>query len=146
GFDIVLQTKRFSCAPLRYESRWMNESFANPVRIEPMTRASFIFVAGLLALCPVLASADDRPIPPPIACSNGIVGSISCIASKQDRKEAHSAFARGMKLQDRGQFEAAFTQFDQASRLVPQDRQFLTARELVKAKLVFSHIERGNAL
>src|SRR4029077_3523066 len=53
---------------------------------------------------------------------------------------------RGVKLQDRGQFEDAFTQFDQASRLVPQDRQFLTAREMVKAKLVFSHIERGNAL
>jgi general secretion pathway protein D len=114
-----------------------------------MPRAPFIFVAGLLAAAlalPALASADDRPISPPISCSNGIVGSISCIASKQDRKEAHNAFARGMKLQDRGQFEAAFTQFDQASRLVPQDRQFLTARELLKAKLVFSHIERGNAL
>jgi len=111
-----------------------------------MRRATFIFVAGLLVATAALASADNRPIPPPISCSNGIVGSISCIASKQDRKEAHNAFARGMKLQDRGQFEAAFTQFDQASRLVPQDRQFLTARELLKAKLVFSHIERGNAL
>jgi general secretion pathway protein D len=111
-----------------------------------MRRALFIFVAGLLAVAPAVAGADDRPIPPPISCSNGIVGSISCIASKQDRKEAHSAFARGMKLQDRGQFEAAFIQFDQASRLVPQDCQFLTAREMVKAKLVFSHIERGNAL
>ena len=111
-----------------------------------MMWAPFIFVAGLLAFAPALANGDEQPIPPPISCSNGIVGSVSCIASKQDRKEAHSAFARGMKLQDRGQFEAAFTQFDQASRLVPQDRQFLTARELMKAKLVFSHIERGNAL
>jgi general secretion pathway protein D len=111
-----------------------------------MRRAPFIFAAGLLAVTTAFASADDRPIPPPISCSNGIVGSISCIASKQDRKEAHNAFARGMKLQDRGQYEAAFTQFDQASRLVPQDGQFLTARERLKAKLVFSHIERGNAL
>lgn len=108
--------------------------------------AVFIFVAGLLAVAPVLASADDNPIPPPISCSNGIVGSISCMASKQDRKEAHRAYARGVRLQGRGQFEDAFTKFDQASRLVPQDRQFLTAREMVKAKLVFSHIERGNAL
>ncbi len=114
-----------------------------------MRRAGFIFAVELLVaafVVPSLAGADDRPTPPPISCSNGIVGSISCIASKQDRKEAHSAFARGMKLQERRQFEEAFVQFDQASRLVPQDRQFLTARELVKAQLVFSHIERGNAL
>ncbi len=111
-----------------------------------MRRATFIFVAGLLTAVPALVSADDRPTPPPISCSNGIVGSISCMASKQDRKEAQNDFARGTKLQARGQYEAAFTQFDQASRLVPQDRQFLTARELIKAKLVFSHIERGNAL
>jgi tetratricopeptide (TPR) repeat protein len=114
-----------------------------------MRWTAFIFAVDLLAATLALhafASADERPIPPPISCSNGIAGSISCIASKQDRKEARNAFARGKKLQDRGQFEEAFTQFDEASRLVPQDRQFLTARELVKAQLVFSHVERGNAL
>src|SRR5439155_6643133 len=31
-------------------------------------------------------------------------------------------------------------------RLDPQDVQYLTAREAVKARLVFGHIERGNAL
>jgi general secretion pathway protein D len=114
-----------------------------------MRRAAFIIALELLVVVlalPTLAAADNPVIPPPISCSNGIVGSISCMASKQDRKEAHNAFARGMKLQERRQFEEAFTQFDQASRLVPQDRQFLTARELLKAQLVYGHIERGNAL
>ena len=133
----------------RYGSCWLTGSFNDPVRIESMRRAAFIIAVGLLVAAldlPVLAGADDRPVQPPISCSNGIVGSLSCIASKQDRKEAHNAFARGMKLQERRQFEEAFTQFDQASRLVPQDRQFLTARELLKAQLVYGHVERGNAL
>ena len=34
----------------------------------------------------------------------------------------------------------------EATRLDPQNVQFLTAREVLKAKLVFGHIERGNVL
>src|SRR5579863_9869329 len=97
----------------RYESCWLRESLNDPVRIESMRWAVFIFVVELLAaalLLPALASADDRTVSPPISCSNGIVGSISCIASKQDRKEAHNAFARGMNLQQSRHFEEAFTQ------------------------------------
>ena len=114
-----------------------------------MRWAAFIFAVGLLAgalSLPAHASGDNSPAAPPVSCRNGLPGGVNCIVSKQDHKEARNAFARGLKLQDRQQLEEAFTQFDEASRLVPQNPQFLTARELVKAQLVFNHVERGNVL
>jgi general secretion pathway protein D len=114
-----------------------------------MRRTTFILAAGLLAATPALptfAGGDDTSVPPPLTCRSGIPGGVSCIVSKKDLKEAHTAFARGLKLQDRNRLEEAFAQFDKAARLVPQDPQFLTARELVKGQLVFNHVERGNLL
>lgn len=82
----------------------------------------------------------------PVTCGNGVPGGINCLATKKDLKEARQAYARGLKLQEHKHFEEAFEQLDKASRLAPQDPQFLTARELVKSQLVFDHIQRGNAL
>src|SRR5262249_41126234 len=52
----------------------------------------------------------------------------------------------GIKLHEHQQFEQALAQFEEATRLVPQNRDYLTAREVLKSKLVFDHIQRGNAL
>jgi Flp pilus assembly secretin CpaC len=114
-----------------------------------MRRTTFILAAGLLAFTPPLppvAAGDDSSAAPPLTCHSGIPGGVSCVVSKQDLKEAHTAFVRGLKFQDRNRLEEAFAQFDEAARLVPQDPQFLTARELVKGQLVFNHVERGNLL
>jgi len=113
-----------------------------------MRHAPSILLLGLLTgilPCPALVVADEAT-PPPITCSNGVPGGISCIVSKKDLKEARAAYARGMKLQEHKHLEDAFAQFDDALKLAPQDPQFLTARETVKAQLVFDHVERGNAL
>lgn len=92
-------------------------------------------------------AGGDEPVPVPTPhCGNGVPGGVNCVATKQEMKEARNAFARGLKLEDHKRVEEAFAQFDQASRLVPQDPQFLTARELAKAQLVFTHVERGNVL
>ncbi len=82
----------------------------------------------------------------PVSCGNGIPGGVNCIVSKKEQKVARNAFARGLKLENQQHLEEAFAQFEEATRLVPQDPQFLTAREMVKAQLVFDHVERGNAL
>jgi type II secretory pathway component GspD/PulD (secretin) len=110
---------------------------------------SILVVGLMLALLasPAFAGADDTAIAiPPVTCANGVPGGISCISSKKDRKEAHSAYSRGLKLQDHKRFDEALAQFEEAARLAPQDPQFMTAREIVKAQLVFDHVERGNAL
>ncbi len=114
-----------------------------------MQRTVLLFQVALLAMMlaqPAFAGGDDPFAPPPVACSSGIPGGVNCIVSKKEMKEAREAFARGRKMQDHQRFDEAFTHFSEAARLVPQDLQFLTARELVKAQLVFDHVQRGNML
>src|SRR5262249_54884667 len=43
-------------------------------------------------------------------------------------------------------FEEALAQFDEATRLFPQKPEYLMAREALRARLAFDHIQRGNAL
>jgi general secretion pathway protein D len=103
----------------------------------------------LLALVslPVFAANNNSEVvdPPSISCGNGIPGGVRCIPSKKDTKDAHSAYARGLKLEDRNRFEEAFAQFDEASRLAPLDTHFFSAREVAKSQLVFEHTQRGDA-
>jgi general secretion pathway protein D len=111
-----------------------------------MHRKVLILMAAWVMVCaPALLRAEDST-PPPISCNNGLIGGINCVVTKKDLKTAHETYEKGLKLQQHQQFEEALEQFDKASRLVPQNVQFLTAREVVKAKLVFDHVERGNAL
>jgi hypothetical protein len=114
-----------------------------------MRRFAQIIATGVMATTlasPAYAGGDDSAAPPLVSCGNGIPGGIDCIASKTQLKQARQAFASGLKLQDHKRLDQAFAQFDKAARLVPQNPQFLNARELVKAQLVFSHVERGNQL
>jgi general secretion pathway protein D len=112
-----------------------------------MRRTSFILSTALAAALATSAFAGgDVPILPPISCGSGIPGGVNCIVSKKDLKEAKNAFQKGVKLQDQQHLEEAFDRFDEATRLAPQNTQFLTAREVVKAQLVFKHIQRGNTL
>src|ERR1022692_327424 len=100
-----------------------------------MRRTGFIIAVGLLAatlVSPAFAAGDDPASSPPIFCGNGIPGGVNCIASKKELKEARYAFDRGVKLKDHRRLEEAFTQFDTATRLAPQNIQFLTARERVR--------------
>ena len=112
-----------------------------------MRRKRLILTAGLLvATFALSAFASDDPSSAPISCGNGVPGGINCLVSKQDLKEAHYAFRQGVKLQEHRQLEEALARFDEAARLAPQNVQFLTAREMVKARLVFDHVQRGNLL
>lgn len=114
-----------------------------------MRRTSFIFVAGFLTAglgVSAFAAADDPAPAPPLSCSNGIVGGISCLVTKKDKRDARSVFREGLKLEQQRRLPEALDSFDKALRLVPQEMQYLTAREVVKSELVFDHLQRGNAL
>jgi len=114
-----------------------------------MRRAGFIIAIGWLAVALAsyaFATGDRGSADPVVSCGNGVPGGVNCIASKKEIKEARNAFHEGVKLQDHQRLEEAFAQFDTATRLAPQNLQFLTAREMLKAQLVFNHIQRGNVL
>ena len=108
----------------------------------------FSLAAGILAatFTVPLAPADAFASTPPSTCRSGIPGGVSCIASKKDLKDAQEAFKRGIKLHGHQRFEDALAQFDEAVQLVPQNRDYLNAREILKARMVFEHIQRGNTL
>ena len=112
-------------------------------------RHSFFILAALVSVllaAPAWAGADEPATPLPISCGNGLIGGVNCIPNKQERKEAREAFKQGLKLHKADRLEQALEQFTEASRLDPQNVTFLTAREVVKAKLVFDHVQRGNLL
>ncbi len=126
----------------------MAESLHRQVRMTQMGRVAYILASGVLAIMSVIPAwaGDDPSTIPPVSCGNGVPGGVHCLITKQEKKEARRAYERGRKLEQDKNLDAAFKQFDQAAQLDPEDVKFLTARELVKAQLVFDHIERGNAL
>ena len=107
---------------------------------------NIVIWATLLTMGRAVAGlAPDVPeIPPAVACVNSIPGAPACTASKKDRKQAKSAFVLGLKLQNSKHLDEAFTEFEHAAELVPQDLEYLTARELARQQLVFNHIQHGN--
>ena len=92
------------------------------------------FAWHLLAVVCLAAAAAfcvDQPQPP--------------VPSKQDLKQAKSAYARGLKLHRSKHFAEALEEFKNAVELNPLDPQYLTAREMLRQQLVFEHMEKGNA-
>jgi len=113
-----------------------------------MSRIPVLLTAALVmtVAASVSARSEDASLSPPIACANGLIGGVNCVPTRKDLKESRVAFERGMKLERQQRPEEAFSQFDQAVRLDPRRPEYLQAREIVKAKLVFDRVERGNRL
>jgi len=88
--------------------------------------------------------ASDQPAGAPVNCAEGAPGTPACQVSKQDRKDAKTAFERGLKLQKSKRLDEALSEFEHAAHLVPQDAQYLTLKELIRQQLIFEHIQRGN--
>jgi general secretion pathway protein D len=65
--------------------------------------------------------------------------------TKRELKQAKSAFAKGIKLQNSRHLAEALEEFDNAVRLSPENRDYLTAREMLRQQLVFERTESGNA-
>jgi tetratricopeptide (TPR) repeat protein len=116
------------------------------------------FPAGFgLLLAAVCFAADTAPAPRPSLCSN-TRGASPCQGSARDLKAARQAFARGLKLDKSQQgmspndsndpsliLNQALFEFEEAARLVPQNVEYLTAREVTRQHLAGLHLQRGNS-
>ncbi len=114
--------------------------------------------AGLSVLVAgVCLAADNSPAHLPI-CSN-VAGGTACQGTAADLKAARQAFARGLKLEKSQQLQSgnksqypyssqlsheAFLEFEEAARLVPQNVEYITAREITRQRLAGMHLLRGN--
>lgn len=110
-----------------------------------MRYTSYLRLMGCAAICAATCSfaADTSIVPPLLSCGNGVPGGVYCPPSKSDLKLARNAYDRGLKLQHRHRDEEALAQFDEASRLMPQDMAFLSAWQLTRAQLTFQHQSRA---
>ena len=89
-------------------------------------------------------ATDTSPAAAPSLCSNS-AGAPKCHGPVKDLKAARLAFARGLKLEKSKNLDQAFYEFEEASRLVPQNVDYLTAREITRQHLAGMHLERGNS-
>jgi general secretion pathway protein D len=111
-----------------------------------MGRVEFIAAIVVLAIVSAMSSTASDDILAPVTCGNGVPGGVHCVVTKQEKKQARQAFDRGRRLEGESRLEEAYKQFDDAANLSPQTLQYVGARELVKARLVFDHIENGNSI
>jgi tetratricopeptide (TPR) repeat protein len=107
---------------------------------------SFLLLAGAVW-------ADSGSATAPSLCSNSR-GAPRCQGSPDDLKTARHAFERGLKFEksprqgakgdELENLDQAFYEFEAASRLVPENVEYLTAQEMTRQRLVGLHLERGN--
>lgn len=66
--------------------------------------------------------------------------------SKHDLKLAQKEYRHALELQKKGQIQEAFEEANRAAELVPNDPQFITAREMLRGQLAGTYLQRGNLL
>jgi general secretion pathway protein D len=101
--------------------------------------------AGSLVLLAGVCLAADNPVTPAPSFCSDTAGAPACKGPRKDLKNARRAFSRGLKLEHSKDPEQAFSEFEEAARLVPQNLDYLTARELARQQLVGVHLARGNS-
>jgi tetratricopeptide (TPR) repeat protein len=100
-------------------------------------------VALALLVCTLAAFAADTPAPR-VPCLTA--AATDCGVPASDMKQARKLYQRGAKLKAADHDEEALDYFERASRLVPRNVEFATAREMTRQALVYGHIRRGNDL
>src|SRR6516225_2963033 len=66
--------------------------------------------------------------------------------SKKDRRAAEQEFKRALELEKAGRVEEALQAAAHAAELVPGNPEYVTAREVLRQRMVSAHLERGNHL
>jgi len=93
----------------------------------------------------VCLAADTPPPPASLPCSNTASDCLtSGRVSSKDRKAARQAFTHGLKLEESQSLDEAFYEFEEASRLAPDNAEYVAAREMTRQHLSSLHIDLGN--
>jgi len=70
----------------------------------------------------------------------------ACGVSRQEIQQGKRDFARALKLQKQGKSDQALEAFASAAGAVPRDLEYVTAREVLRQKLVYDRVKSGNDL
>ncbi len=105
-------------------------------------RSAFQLLLALL-LAGSTVAAGQAPLP--CATVQGTACPATAKPTPQQVKQAREAFRRGLKLDNSGKILQAFGAFEEAARLAPRNPEYVSAREITRQKLVYEHLESGNA-
>ncbi len=105
----------------------------------------------LCALLPVMVSAKaspsaKAPATSGVLCITQQAQMGSCQVPAAALAAGRKSFDEGMKLEKQGQSAAALQQMEDAADKVPQSIEFTTAREVIRQRLVFQHVQTGTDL
>ncbi len=103
-----------------------------------------VCLAGLCFAAETPAAPVVTPLAPALALCSNTPGATACQGPKKDLKAAHKAFQHGLKLEKSHDLQEAFYEFQVAADLVPQNVEYLTAREITRQHLAGIHLEKGN--
>jgi len=121
-----------------HESAW-------PQNIPGYNRVMRLGSILAIAVLSIAAVGSDEPAGMAVLPCSQAGGTSNCAPSKQDLKKAREAYAKGVKLHHEKRLDEAFSEFENAARLAPQNVDYLTAREVVRQQIVFDDVERGNS-
>jgi general secretion pathway protein D len=96
----------------------------------------------LMVACPAWA----QTITPELRRCSEVRTPQACGASKRDLKQARRRFEAGLKFRKAGRIQQAYDAVSDAARLVPNDIEYVTAREVLRQQLVMTHLQSGNSL
>jgi tetratricopeptide (TPR) repeat protein len=113
-----------------------------PAAAVPSATPASVAAAGTTAPS-TTAPVATAPIDSVPFCSNSH-GAPVCPGSRKDLKTARKAFDRGLTLEKSQKLDQAFEEFQKASRLVPQNIDYVTARETTRQHLAGVYLEHGN--
>lgn len=102
-------------------------------------------LTALVVLAGVCASAQAPKRVDPRLCSPAR-DAAGCGAGKADLKRAADDFKRALDAEKAGKTQDAFNAAEAAARLVPNNIEYLTTREVLRQKLVMAHLQSGNEL
>ena len=70
----------------------------------------------------------------------------ACQVSPAQFKQARQDFERGLRFRKQNKLEEAFQAFERAAGTVPENLEYVTAREVARQQLVLQHVQSGNKL
>lgn len=104
----------------------------------------------LLAIAAILgtsvatyAQTSTPAVQPSVVCLPGDK-SDACSPSPKKIKQAKKIFTRALHASKKGDLTKALELYSDASRLAPQNPEYITARELTRQQLVFGVLDKGN--
>jgi general secretion pathway protein D len=99
--------------------------------------------AAMLLTASQLVS-QNLPAPQTLSVDPQVASQKPVDPSRSDEKKAKHEFSDGMKLKKAGKLEEALAHFEAASKLVPKNVDYATAREMTRADAVMTAVQRGN--